>query len=204
MKKAIVCGLWIIILGTLGIVIALWMKKADPQSEDIRSMPYKERGAYLLTKRYPTDVIWFGEYSELEYAINVRFPGTISRDSIKKEENCSKAMIVINDYSSETGVTKDDIDLIFEILSTDSRYIFFYMGRKNLAYIGEVFDQSKNDGTKCGIDPDYCTDVIVVHYNGEWKLVSGGQLDEIVGRGMNLSEEVYGAMDTCCTLFWGY
>ena len=111
----------------------------DEYGEEENLLP-REREAYVLREKYPTDIIWYGEFIPFEegYEVTARFPEEVSEEELQKRAGFQYVYIVVNDFDGDMELTKDDYALICEKVSNDEQYNFIYVGREQIELLEEL------------------------------------------------------------------
>ena len=100
----------------------------------------KEYEAYMVREKYPTDIIWYGEFEPFEegYEVSPRFPEDVTKETLKKRNGYQYAYIVANDIDGTMDLTEENYELIYETVSRDENYHFIYIGNRQIALLEKI------------------------------------------------------------------
>ena len=112
MKKGIIIFFSIVILAIFALA-GYRIIKTEFLGEDLyeeENFLPREREAYVLREKYPTDIIWYGEFIPFEegYEVTARFPEEVSEEELKKRDGFQYVYIVVNDFDGDLELTKED------------------------------------------------------------------------------------------------
>ncbi len=129
-RKVIV---FFVLVGSLAIcalvgVVMHGMKKQREAEEEERAWWPGEQEAYTLTEEYPTDIIWFGTTYPFGYEVNIRYEYELTEETLRVREGFEHAYIVLSDRNGALNVTEEQLRMIKNLVATDKRYNFVYIG----------------------------------------------------------------------------
>lgn len=144
MKKIVCVLVSILLIGVLALIGKTIYENRNLEVESHDSK-YREEGwlqgeyeAYFVSQILPTDIIWYGEWTENEFEIPVRFETDVSREVLKIRDGYQKCFIVVNELDTTAGLEKSDYEMLASYINNDERYNMLYVGEERLEYLAEL------------------------------------------------------------------
>lgn len=91
----------------------------------------------ILNKRYPSDIILYGEEIDFRSELNYRTIETISKESLTSDEKYEYTFLVINDRQGTIKLTDEKIKEL-KILVDEMDISFYYIGQQYLSNLKEA------------------------------------------------------------------
>ncbi len=135
----VVCGLLILLISGY---MLFWKPLQEEQDE--RSWLPGEKEAYILNELYPTDIIWYGKQYAFDFEVPVRYETEISMPVLKKRSGYTYVYIVLSDRDGQLDISRENLELIEELVRSDIRYNFIYIGDKENDILKELAPDGVN------------------------------------------------------------
>ena len=134
-KKLILAAVsLIVVVGIIMAVKAVW--KNAHEENNVYESKWRDEGweageypAYLLRVKYPTDIIWYGNWDDrYPWEIPVRFESEVTNQVLTMRDGFQYVYIVVNDLDGNCDLTDDDYQKIANFVNNSNRYHFIYVG----------------------------------------------------------------------------
>ena len=91
-----------------------------------------EEDILITTETYPTKMLVYGDEIDFDPKVNVEYINEISEESLKFDDEYSYHFIIINDIDNNVDVSAEELCMIGDIVKSDNKYNFMYLGSKEL------------------------------------------------------------------------
>ncbi len=148
---------WLLLFGTLFLVCILIyvvrtaISNKMSKDETYVGMSTEEYEAYCLREKYPTEIILFGEEMQFEYEVPVRVEERITAEALAISKGYLHAVIVINDYSGDLTIADSDYMQVWDLINSDARYSFIYIGSKRVEHLVNMWSQDGDVENECAL-----------------------------------------------------
>ena len=125
-------------------------KEENVQNSQETDLAGNELYAYMITEKYPTDIIWIGNTDEFEFTagagdgtciwhdtdaditLYVRKTDHITQEILNRSSEYQYTLVVVNDINGDVQLTDDEYLLVYDNFLRDSHFYFFYIGKNQL------------------------------------------------------------------------
>lgn len=133
-KKIIFIAIFLVfILVGVFFVYLCWRDKMNNNEEE--QLTSVEQDLKIVTETFPTSFVVYGGPIEFDDAVQVQYVNEISSENLQIKNGFEYQMIIINDIEGNTNLSDEEWLIISELVKSDNRYNFFYLGSKEFEQI---------------------------------------------------------------------
>ncbi len=133
-KRIIIIISCIVFLAAMPFVI----RKIVAGNSDKGTLSTVENDIILLSQKYPTKILVYGEKLDFDEKITVENIFEITYDTMKKTGNYAYQLIIINDLNGKSVLSQEEWKIIDDVVKTDADINFLYLGDKQFEKIIEA------------------------------------------------------------------
>lgn len=134
-KKIVIC--MVITLIVIGSVISIAKIVKNGMLKEEEGAKWRKQGwldgeypAYVLSTKFPTDIIWYGSWEGYRFEVPVRLETEVTPEILKPRKGYEYVYIVIDDTEGKSPLSEEDYKMIVQYVKNDSRYRFIYAGNQ--------------------------------------------------------------------------
>ena len=161
-KKIFIVAIALVAIGIVSFFIVKHFIGAD--SDNDSGITTAEKDIQILSEKYPTKILVYGEMLEFDDAIATENITEITEETLKKDDEFMYELIVINDLSGKYALSDEAWKIIEKVVNSGNDVNFIYLGN---VQFDKIFDAKIVDRESLSLGNSDLS--VGVFYEGETK-----------------------------------